>query len=409
MYLQECDGEGEADNGTASSSGSLDDNGTASSSGSLERQVLEGKELMPGVVSTILSCRRASSNRLYSGYILKWQAYCKRSGINPLAPSVANLLNFLQELREEPDTHRGYSAICTARATVGSVIVLNDKNEILEDPHIKLYIKGLFNIEPPQPRFMCVWDPNDVIDTLKLPPWSPSKNLNLSELSKKVIFLILITSGQRGQVSTALDLEQMVCSMGKITFKILNKDLKQGRPRYKPNLLELQSFPEKEVCVVNHLQLYLKKTEAIRGDITKVFITSKKPYKPASRDTISRWVKSLLQQTGVSITEFAAGSTRAAASSKASRAGVPLEDILKSGGWSRQSTFTRWYKKDVKKSGALMMAVAVLTGNTEQDQDGQVDWGSLIARSLAETRLRIDGSNAIVTMMLVVLILIIKQ
>ena len=39
--------------------------------------------------------------------------------------------------------------------------------------------------------------------------------------------------------------------MGKVTFKILNKDLKQGRPGYKPNLLELQSFPEKEVCVVH--------------------------------------------------------------------------------------------------------------------------------------------------------------
>ena len=143
---------------------------------------------MPGVVSTILSCRRASSNRLYSGYILKWQAYCKCSGINPLAPSVANPLNFLQELREEPDTHRGYSAICTARAAVGSVIVLNDKNKILEDPLIKLYIKGLFNIEPPQPRYMCVWDPNDVIDTLKLPPWSPSENLNLLELFKESNF-----------------------------------------------------------------------------------------------------------------------------------------------------------------------------------------------------------------------------
>ena len=250
---------------------------------------------------------------------------------------------------------------------MGSVIALSNKNKILEDPLIKLYIKGLFNIEPPQPRYMCVWDPNDVIDNLKLPPWSPSENLNSLELSKKVIFLILITSGQRGQVITALDLEQMVCSVGKVTFKIFNKDLKQGRPGYKPNLLELRSFSEKEVCVVHLLHLYLKKTETIRGDISKVFITSKKTYKAASRDTISHWVKSLLQQTGVNTTEFAAGSTRAAASSKASRAGVPLEDILKSGGWSRQSTFTRWYKKDIKRSSAPEMAVAVLTGNTDQD------------------------------------------
>ena len=153
---------------------------------------------MPGVISTILSCRRASSNRLYSGYILKWQAYCKRSGINPVAPSVANLLNFLQELREEPGTHRGYSVICTARAAVGSVITLSNKNKIMEDPLINHYIKGLSNFEPPQPCYRCVGDPNDAIDTLKLPTWSPSENLSLLKLSKKVIFLILITSRQRG-------------------------------------------------------------------------------------------------------------------------------------------------------------------------------------------------------------------
>ena len=245
---------------------------------------------------------------------------------------------------------------------------------------------------------MCVGNPNDVIDTVKLPLWSQSENLNWLELSKKVIFLILITSGQKGEVITALDLEQMVCSMGKVTFKILNKDLKQGRPGYKPNLLELQSFSEKEVCVVHLLHLYLKKTEAIRGDILKVFITSKEPYKPASRDPISHWVKSFLQQTGVNTTEFAAGSIWAAASSKASRAGMPLEDILKSGWWSRQSTFTRWYKKDIKRSSAPKVAVAVLTGNTDQDQDAQLDWGRLIVRSLPEVRLRIDGSYAKVSM-----------
>ena len=127
----------------------------------------------------------------------------------------------------------------------------------------------------------------------------------------------------------------MVCSMGKITFKFFNKDLKQGRPGSKPNLSELQSFPEKELCVVHLLHLYLKKSKANLGDISKLFITSKN-IQTSIQGYDSPLGKSLLQQTDGNMTEFAAGSTRAAAGNKASQAGVPLEDILKSGGWSRQ-------------------------------------------------------------------------
>ena len=54
---------------------------------------------------------------------------------------------------------------------------------------------------------------------------------------------------------------------------------------------------------------------------------------------------------------FGAGSMRAAASSKAIGKGVPLIDIMKAAGWTRASTFTKWYNKDVVQCKTVMEAV----------------------------------------------------
>ena len=164
-------------------------------------------------------------------------------------------------------------------------------------------------------------------------------------LATKVITLILLISSQRGQIIMSLDLDNMVDKGDTILFKI--PSLKQGRPGYKPKLLTITSFQDKNICLVQHLQEYLSRTAELRGNIRQVFVTTRKPYKPVSRDTVSCWVKDALASAGVDMTEFAAGSTRAAASSKARQAGVLLDEILEAGGWSRATTFTRWYRKEI--------------------------------------------------------------
>ena len=60
---------------------------------------------------------------------------------------------------------------------------------------------------------------------------------------------------------------------------------------------------------------------------------------------MSRWVKDVLTKAGVDTAKFGPGSTRAATTSKAQHAGVPLQEILKAGGWSRTSTFQTFYQK----------------------------------------------------------------
>ena len=67
------------------------------------------------------------------------------------------------------------------------------------------------------------------------------------------------------------------------------------------------------------------------------------------RDTVSRWIKNVLEKAGVNTKVFSAHSTRAAAAASAARSNnVPINTIMEAAGWSRESTFKKFYDKPVK-------------------------------------------------------------
>ena len=55
---------------------------------------------------------------------------------------------------------------------------------------------------------------------------------------------------------------------------------------------------EPKLCVVSHLTEYLKRTKSYRNT-EKLFLTCIKPYRAASKDTISRWCKSIIKESGI--------------------------------------------------------------------------------------------------------------
>ena len=62
-----------------------------------------------------------------------------------------------------------------------------------------------------------------------------------------------------------------------------------------------------------------------------LFITTLKPYKPISNNTVARWIKTTLAAAGIAVKLFTPHSTRSASNSKA-KLHVPIETILRTGG-----------------------------------------------------------------------------
>ena len=64
---------------------------------------------------------------------------------------------------------------------------------------------------------------------------------------------------------------------------------------------------------------------------------------PVKTETIARWVRGFMQDSGIAIHVFGAHSVRGAAASAAGIANAPVNDILRAGDWLSLNTFNRHY------------------------------------------------------------------
>ena len=210
----------------------------------------------------------------------------------------------------------------------------------------------------PRPRYVDTWDMTLVTDLFMGDEWNPAEELGMLKLSQKVVVLLLLLISKRAEIVPALELQDIDIDESRVEIVLRNQQLKQGRPGYKLSKIVLETFAEKELCIVHHLNTYLEQRLKLNLD-TEVFITSRKPYKAVSRDTVSRWILQVMNAAGIDTNKFKPGSTRAASSSKAAEAGVPS--------CRRDTILTR--------PGPGPPFVCNLRGNMQHDLSTVKEWG----------------------------------
>ena len=210
-------------------------------------------------------------------------------------------------------------------------------------------MKGVFERNPPTPRYSATWDVSLVLHCLK--EMSPSGSLPLKDLTLKLCMLLALVTAQRVQTLQLLDLKNL--SKGESYRFTFSEHLKQSRPGKKSLVVELTPYiTDRRICVVHVLDEYIKKTASLRGEETRLFISHVKPHKRVSRDTIARWLKLVMSKSGIDTSVYKAHSTRAASTSRAARGNLPVEDILKTAGWASAKTFGKFYHKALEENFA---------------------------------------------------------
>lgn len=97
------------------------------------------------------------------------------------------------------------------------------------------------------------------------------------------------------------------------------------------------------------LKEYLVRTIPCRTDSEdNLHLSYVRPFRPVSRDTISRRIRVVMARPGIDIQKFTAHGIRAAATSKAKAMMVPISDILKTAGLYQESTFSKFYDKKIQ-------------------------------------------------------------
>ena len=132
------------------------------------------------------------------------------------------------------------------------------------------------------------------------------------------------------------------------TLKGLPKNKKKGK---KTPELDFDNYKEDiNLCPIKSLQDYCDLTEPFRkiNKETSLFLSLPKPHFAVSKSSTARWIKQVLKWAGIDTKIYQAHSVRAAATSKAFMKGLSVSDIIKKGNWSQESTWQKFYNKNIK-------------------------------------------------------------
>jgi integrase len=262
--------------------------------------------------------------------------------------NVDNLLLFLSHLHENG---LSYSSLNVARSAVSQFLAFGNSSDSTMGEHklVKRFFKGIYRMKPPAPRYVETWDVSKVLHYLGT-ALKDNHGISLKDLSLKTVALLALLSGQRCQTIHQIKIDNIHFEENTVVI-IIDGMIKQSRPGTPNPILEFEIFAEnRAICVVECLKTYLSRTEGLRKS-EKLLLSYIKPHNPISKDSVSRWVKVVLERSGIDTVIFKAHSTRSASTSRAKESGVPLQTILDTAGWAGARTFHRFYQRQLERKG----------------------------------------------------------
>ena len=120
---------------------------------------------------------------------------------------------------------------------------------------------------------------------------------------------------------------------------------------YVPPLFFEKAGDNKKLDPKRALFYYLKKTDNLRAqNQLKLFVSIVKPHQTVSTQTISKWIVNTIRMAYDRDIKTTGHSTRAIGPSWALFKGASMHSILDAADWSKETTFTRFYLRDVDVS-----------------------------------------------------------
>ena len=120
---------------------------------------------LSSAVNVIMASWRTGTKVQYQTYLSKWMKWCTNKGCSPLNTSIATAIDFLASLY---DLGYSYSSLNTARSALSSL--LQTEPPFGQQPLVKRFMKGIFELKPSTPRYPDIWDVQPVMNYLRKKP-----------------------------------------------------------------------------------------------------------------------------------------------------------------------------------------------------------------------------------------------
>lgn len=290
-------------------------------------------------IPVILASISEGTQKQYNTALKSWWKFCQLNHLDPYDSNIPEIVRFLSQ-----EFNRGlkHGTVNSFRSALSLIL----GPQVSENYNVRRFLKGTYNMKPNIPKYDSTWDPQIVLTHFS--NQSRNENLELKELSKKLVTLLAVITAHRMQTFSLIEIDNIEMQTKGIIIKIPEKIKTSGLNKIQPTLVVPYFLDNCKVCAASTLVEYINRTREIRGSIQRLFISLKKPYKAVSSQTLSHWVCDTLAAAGLDTNIYTAHSTRHAAASAAKRIGISLDQIRKTAGWTENSSvFAKFYNRPI--------------------------------------------------------------
>ena len=263
---------------------------------SLLTRDIQGVNLPEEAVQIYLESWRPKTREAYLVYIKKWIQFCVERGLDYRCPELSGVFLFLFQLFQKGYS---YSSINVARSALSSSCHLFEGQTVGSVQTLSRFVRGMQKLRPQVSRYASTWDVDMVLEYI-CSLW-PLRALTFEWLSKRMVMLFLLATSQRVQTLLTLKVTDIFWADNEQTVVFRLSELLKHHRRGSLGVLTLKAFVQKpKLCVVRCLKEYLQRSESLRGnDDPRLFVISRRPFRPVSHDTLARWVLDCMREAGV--------------------------------------------------------------------------------------------------------------
>ena len=303
----------------------------------------KGRRLSPGAESIILSGWAQGTKSVYGLGYRYYTQFCRKHQLDPFIPDPINLLNFLTYCFEVKKCQ--YRTLNCYRSAVSSTLSHDPATgqPVGMDPLVSRFFRGVRRLRPPKMKLFPNWSIATVLNFLK--SCGESKFLSLSQLLIKTCFLVSLVCFKRPACIRNMKKVQGYWELNMSGLRCQTLGISKTELHHISTPIEIKPFPEDpQLCPVYHMVRLDKILDKVRPEgVTDFWLSSRKPHNPVSTQTICKWLKKVIIDSGA--LSGSARDVRSVGSSTAAQAGLDIGRIMQAADWRRVKTFQSHYFK----------------------------------------------------------------
>jgi integrase len=281
--------------------------------------------------------------------------------VDPSDPLVQQLCDFLLYLTQENKFSHG--TVKSYRSAICTTIRQSGGSDLSANPILRELVNSLKINAPKSALRVPQWDVYLVLEALKGQPFEPPTTCDLAHWSYKTAFLLALATAKRRSELHAIEFNTMRWGKKEVHLFLLPEFIaKNQRPGETFPAIVIPAMahtlrkgdPDRTLCPHRALKWYLEKSKSLRSSQRRLFISFSKSGKEIAAPTLSRWIVKAVTIAMIQNGQLLcikntprAHEVRAIATSLAIIRSVSMENILRAAFWRNESTFSRFYLRDM--------------------------------------------------------------